>query len=526
MAFLPTHPRSRGLAFPLVIAVMAVGFSLPVILSDHLPIQDIPNHLAIVQTLAAESSDAAWGGRFENRLTPDAYSTYYALGVALARQTGAEAANRIILALYAVLMPLAFLALVLAYDPGRRWNVVPAFLFVYSDVYLVGFTNYLLAMPMLLGGAAIGARIAQSDVTSWLAVFSLAAIGAALYFTHPFALAMLLVVLAVLVSWRRLRLRPLIALAAGLLPGLILLLQRLSASGVTSGPIHRVSLGLKIRYLLVTPLFALDAHRHWTFYAAAGLAVLLAGLAGYDLVRGRRTSRPAGSEPWWRDRPLAVAGVFVIGYFVAPFSVANAVWLDLRLSVATWLLLLLAIKPRWTRDLLRRGLLVAMSVVSLLGVWSLHRGFDREIAPLFDVIERMEPSSRVLPIAAEASSSVCQPFYSRDAAIPCYGPYAHFGAYYNVEKGGVSPFMTFHATLDWIPLGLRDPFYSRDFNIGEPFFPALLVANLPTTASRFDYILVRGLHPVVVRCVEEHGRPVARAGEFAAFAVRTTEPAD
>ena len=86
--------------------------------------------------------------------------------------------------------------------------------------------------------------------------------------------------------------------------------------------------------------------------------------------------------------------------------------------------------------------------------------------------------------------------------------------------------MTFHATLNWIPLGLRDPFYSRDFEVGEPFFPALLLANLPTTASRFDYILVRGLHPNVVRCVEVYGRPVARAGEFAAFAVRTAAPAN
>lgn len=238
MAFFPTVPRSRGLAFPLIVAVMAVGFSLPVMLSDHLPIQDIPNHLAVVQTLAAESSDAAWVERFENRLAPDAYSTYYALGVVLARQIGAEAANRIILALYTVLMPLAFLALVLAYDSGRRWNVVPAFLFVYSDVYLVGFANYLLAMPMLLGGAAIGVRIARSGARTWTAALALAVIGAALYFTHPLSLAILLVLLVVLVPRPGLGPRQLIALGTGLLPGLVLLLRLLPTSGLTSVDSH------------------------------------------------------------------------------------------------------------------------------------------------------------------------------------------------------------------------------------------------------------------------------------------------
>jgi hypothetical protein len=520
MARFPTDPRSRGFAFPIVVAVLVVGFSLPVVLSDHLPMQDIPNHLAIVQTLAGEGSDAAWGERFENRLAPDAYSAYYAVGVFLARQMGAEAANRVMVALYAVLLPLTFLALVLAYDPDRRWNVVPAFLLIYSDLYLVGFANYLLSLPMLLGGAALGIRIARGDGRSWPSVVALAVIGIALYFTHPLSLGMLFVVLAVLVPWRGPGRRRLLALGAGLLPGFALLLGRLPAGGFTSGPFHRVGLWLKVRYLLTTPLFALDAHRHWSFYVAGALGLLFAGLVAYDLIRRRRGRGSAGPASRSLDRPLLGAGLFVALYFAAPFNAGNATWLDLRLSVTVWLLLLLALRPRLTDGSLRRGVLVAVSAVSLLGVWSLHRAFDREIAPLFDVIERMRPSARVLPIAVETSSDACRPFYSRDAAIPCYATHAHFGAYYNVERGGVNPFMTFHASLDWIPLGLRDPFYRTGFNIAEPFFPALLVSNLPRTAGHFDYILVRGLHPEALRWIETYGRPVTRRGEFAAFAVR------
>ena len=521
-----TLSGARRMAFPALFTALVVGFSLPIALAEHPPMQDIPNHLAIVRTLAAEDSDPAWGSHFENRLEADAYSTYYLVCTALASRLGAEAANRIVLTLYAALLPTAFLALVLSYDPGLRWNAIPAFLLVYSDLYLVGFTNYLLALPMLLAGAAVGVRIARSDATSWLAVLALAALCTGLYFTHPFALAMLLVVLAILVLSRRLRRQRLIALGAGLLPGVALGLQRLVTTDLMPGPVLRLSPGLKIRYLLTTPLLALDAHRHWSFYSVGGLGLLLVGLVGYDLIRGRRTDGCSNTERWWHDRALAALVLFVIAYFAVPFNGANAMWFDLRLAVATWFLFLLALKPQFTRGILRRGVLVATCIVSLLGVWSLHRGFEREIAPLFEVIGHMKPSSRVLPIVANPSSQVSQPFYVRDAAIPYYSPYAHFGAYYNVEKGGESPFMTFHATLSWMPLGLRDPFYARSFRIGEPFFPEVLLGRLPITASHFDYILVRGMHPDVVHWVNEFASLEARAGEFGAFAVRTATPAN
>jgi hypothetical protein len=84
--------------------------------------------------------------------------------------------------------------------------------------------------------------------------------------------------------------------------------------------------------------------------------------------------------------------------------------------------------------------------------------------------------------------------------------------------------MTFHAGLNWIPLGLRDPFYTEAFLIGEPFFPGVLLERLPVTASHFDYILVRGMHPDVVHWVGEFALLEARGGGFGAFAVTARQP--
>jgi hypothetical protein len=514
-------PDRGGRVFVLLVVVLTAAYCLPVLLTDHLPIQDIPSHLAIVRTLVAAHSDPGWGQHFESRLRPGAYSTYYLVCTALAGWIGAEGANRLVLALYVVLLPLAFLCLVGAVDPARRWSVFPAFLLIYSDLYLVGFTNYLMALPALLAAVGLGLRIARGDRGLRPLVLGLGALAILLYLTHPFGLAMALVVLAVLTWSAAPKPRRVLWMAVGLLPGVVLLLHRLPTASVGAGSYRHLDLVFKLKYLVATPLIALDAHRSWAFYAAALLGAAFVVLALVELATGARArQRPRSTVRWWRDGPLLCFGLFLTGYLVAPFDAANATWFDLRLAVPAWLLLLLAMKPRFARGILQRGLLVALCAVSLLGVWSLHRGFDREIAPLFQVIDRMEPSARVLPILVDPFSRACRPFYSRDMILRYYSPYAHFESYYHVEKGGESPFMTFHPTLDWIPLGLKDPLYGQAFKVWEPFYPDRMLEKLPNVVAHFDYVLVRGLAPGAVQWIERFASPLARSGEFAVFDAR------
>jgi hypothetical protein len=514
-------PDRGGRVFWLIVALLTVAYCFPVALTDHLPIQDIPNHLAIVRTLAAEGSDPTWGEHFENRLGLNAYSTYYALCAALAKAMGAEAANRVVLAIYVVFFPLGFLCLVGAIDWARRWNVIPALLLIYSDLYLVGFTNYIIALPLFLLAAGFGLRIARSDTSRWPLVVGLGVLAALLYFTHPFALAMLVAVLAVFVWSVKATPRQILWVCVALLPCLALLFHRLPTSSIGAGIFYHRILAFKLRYLAETPFIALDAHGHWTFWAAALLGATFAGLALVDIVIGAREKRaPGGRAQWWRDGALLSFGLFLIAYLASPFQLGNATWFDLRLAVPAWLLLLLALKPQYTRGLLRKVLVVAMSIVSLLGVWSLHRSFDREIAPLFEVIDAMRPSAAVLPILVDPFSNACQPFYFREMNLPCYSPYTHFGSYYHVEKGGEDPFMTFHPSCGWIPLGLKNPLYGQAFHILDPFLPDRLLGELPRVVDHFDYVLVRGLDPESVQWIQRFALPVARAGPFAVFEVR------
>ncbi|MBU1677053.1 hypothetical protein KKA85_14890, partial [bacterium] len=199
------------------------------------------------------------------------------------------------------------------------------------------------------------------------------------------------------------------------------------------------------------------------------------------------------------------------------FADGATVWLDLRIAPFFWAALFLATGAAMTRGRSGRILVVALCAVSALGVLRMHRAFDREIAPLFDLIEEMAEDRRVLPILCDPRSEVIEPFYVRDGVIPFSSPYAHFGSYYHVRKGGVSPWMTFYAGLDWIPLGLKDPLYRRAFGIDGPFAPRRVLETVPGVRDRFDYVLVRGGDAAELRYLARFAALRSQVGAFTLF---------
>jgi hypothetical protein len=211
-------------------------------------------------------------------------------------------------------------------------------------------------------------------------------------------------------------------------------------------------------------------------------------------------------------------------YLAAPFSVGATIWLDLRLTVFVWILAFLAWGRYLTAGRIAKALTIGLCLVALLGVARLHRDFSREIDPLFTVLDEAESERRVLPITIDPISGVIRPFYVRDRVIPFCTPYAHFGSYYHVEKGGQSPWMTFWAGLEWVPLGLKDPFYLSSFRTIDPFQPVRILRILPEVAPRFDYLLVRGGDRATFAWIERVGVRKAQAGTFHLFEVRASRP--
>lgn len=516
----PDQP-SAGRLFVSVWIVLAVLFLLPVVLTDHLPMQDVPTHMAIVQTLADEDSTAGWEERFENRLGLKPYVTYYGAGVLLANHFGAEAANRILIAIYVILLPLSFVALVGAVDKTRIWASLFGFTLVYSDLYLLGFTNYLLSLPLVLFASATAIRLSRCSGSGVALTVILFVLSVLTYLTHPLGLAILLLMLATLVPFFTENRRKVLHVVAAMMPSTLLgLFWWIGAEpqhGITRFPVL-----FKLEYLARTPLMLLENPDAIALFTAIALACLLIGAAIISSHRGGPASSSGVSETIGRRRGTVLVGLlaFVVLYFVAPFALGARIWLDLRLAVFVWFLMFLAWGHRLTARPIGRMLTICLCLVTLLGIFRLHRDFNREIEPLFTVIESAEPQKRILPILLDPASEVIEPFYFSDRVIPFCSPYAHFGSYYHVDKGGISPWMTFWGGLEWVPLGLRNPLYVESFDVKDPFQPLRLLQILPDRASEFDYLLVRGKDHRTSQWIRRFAETRAAAGEFSLYEVR------
>jgi len=499
---------------------LSVLHLLPIVAADHLPMQDIPNHLAIISTLAEQDTAPLWNDRFENRLSPEPYITYYGAGVVLAKLFGAAAANRLLLALYVLLLPLSFAMLHAALGRTNRWGGLFGFLLIYTDPYLVGFTNFLLCVPMVLLAATLAVRLARRPAGGVATGLALSLLAVLVFFTHPFGLAPLAVMALIYGTAHAARRHRTVYVAAALAPSLILLAKWwLGSRGATDT--IRLPLDFKLEYLLRTPVMLLENPDRGALYLATGLALALVVVS---LVKARRkTSTPAGTDDQghghaaWRNPALLAAAVFLVAYLAAPFAAGATIWLDLRIALFFWIALFLAMGAALTRGRSGRILVITLCAVSILGVWRMHQAFDREIAPLFDLFEEMADDRRVLPILCDPHSEAIEPFYVRNGVIPFSSPYTHFGSYYHLRKGGVSPWMTFHAGLEWIPLGLKDPLYRQAFGIDGPFAPRRVLETAPRVRDRFDYLLVRGGDEAELRYLANFAALRSQAGAFALF---------
>jgi hypothetical protein len=512
----PSLNAFRGTFFGLLAAS-----SLPVLCSPYLPMQDLPNHLAIVATLARRATEPAWSEQFEWRLGFAPYAAYYALTLGLARFVGVLAANKLVLVAYTLATPVAFLFAARSLGVKNRWCALLAFPLVYSDFYLAGFTNTLLSVPLSLLGVGLGALVVRRERGRVGLIIALAGVGAALYLTHPLSLGILALTLAaVLPTYGRPRdtLLPLAALS----PALALAALSSGAASLGDMPAFELPAADKALYFLMTPLLAVDAASRPLFFVAAGalaLVLALAARSALDTLRSVRADRPTTPH----ETPIFGAMLFAAAYAALPFGIGPVIWLDSRFGYWAWVLLLLSI-GRWAaNDAVGRAAAVVVAVSSLVAVGKGHQQFQIEVGPTIAALAPAPDGARLLSASFGPPSQAFQPIYVRRKAIPFFSLHAHTGAYYHVAHGGRSPYMTFHASLPWIPLRVRDEAYAT-FPIAGPFAPGRLLRRLPQLAPNLDLLLLRGANAATLKQVSEFCVPIAEEPGTTLFKVVVPSP--
>jgi hypothetical protein len=436
---------SRPRICTLLVVALAAFATAPAWIVRHPPLQDLPLHVATTRVLHS-FHDPAFGfdGSFELTLGRTQYLSYYLLASALAYVTGIHVANVLAVSAYLAGTPLAAMLLCRALGKDERLAIFTVPLLV-NVMFALGLLPFLLGVPILL--AALAASVAWLDeIRGPRRRERLRALGVAvgglsllLFFTHVFPFGLFGLGFAAMFPWRRPR--------AWLLAGLPVV----PALGATawwlaftpSGAIARASgddtvapLDEALRNL---DKWTMDVFKDTTdekWLVALAIAALLAwGLSQGDEDRARPAARAL----------VAVPIACVLLYFRAAQD-RGPVWLVAQrfpILGAMALVPLLRFPRGGARGAVATVAATVVAVGSIMNVCRHYVAFERdEVGNIDGAIAQIPPRARVASLVFDKYSSVVN-----------WGPFVHFGSYYQAARGGVVEF-TYAGFAHW-PLSFK-----------------------------------------------------------------------
>ena len=451
----------------------AAATVVPLWCAAHLPFTDLPQHVAAIGTLR-HWWDPAWRSQeyFTLALGQTQYLLYYLAGAALAFPLGtAERANLVLLSLTAIAFPYSLKALLKALRADTRLALFGCTLF-WSQALLIGFFNYVAAMPLMLWGLAL----AVEQKKPW----TLAIAAVALFYLHLSAFVFF---------------APAAALASVGLPGTAPLKEWPSrlrwAAPVTvlavfwliaSPVVHPQTVGwhqpmsvafeepaISLRNLTDA---LLDIWRgpedEYCLLALAAAAALLAWPSSEE-----RPGRP-------RERGLVViwAAWAMLLYLAFPVSIGWMWQLNERYALVAALLVPALLRPLKGLRGAAPLLLVAATAVFAAGTaFANIRAFEREVGPFDEVLAQAQPGRRLIGMIFDQNSRYAK-----------FSAFLHFQAYYRARMGGVASFS--FAELPQSPLRYRPETAPPPHPAGWEWHANMFRNDLD--GFYYDYVLVHG----------------------------------
>jgi len=491
-------PRSafaaQELIWPALLAVATIAAIAPFWVSELLPYQDAPQHVAAVRVIADFHTPGFVFDRwFELHLGRLEYLGFYLPAAAIAKLTGPVNAIRLMLSLIAIATSAAFWMFLGAFGRDRRVAVLAPAVFHSVPLYL-GFFNFVESIPVGLVVIALVERELRGP--SLRRAILVASAAAGLLWLHPSALAFALAACCVLVITSGAPRRAIARALAPCVPAIVLLgawaAQALAArdgpGAVGRTPPHWM--GSKTQ-LLELARFGNVLAGHWD---EAFVAALFALFAAVVAVR----QRPPVARGW--RLPLLAALTFA-AYMVAPFDMGYMGYIHTR--AMPFLVLLVIASPtiapgRKTGALL--AVAVGLQIAYQAHLAASYRAFDREaqVHELHQVLNAAAPGKRLIALLDQTQSRVVQ-----------FQAYLHFAAYYEVFRGGRARYN--FAETPWTPIRFRKG--TEPVPLPRSWENKPLELDVPLAVSDEDYAL-RG----------DPGAPpegfglVARAGRWSLYA--------
>jgi hypothetical protein len=477
--------------FDILLPLAAFAAIVPLFLARHLPMADLPEHLAATATLR-HWGDPAWANQQYFTLqgvgeTP--YWLYHLAAALLSVVTGsAERANLALLAAVGLAYPYALRSLLRALQRDERLAIFGCALF-WTQNLTVGLLNFVASVPLVLYGLSLVVR--QAEQPSIRRGVGVSAISVLILYLHLNAFA-LFVAQGVLLTWwfpvpaqassawreLRSRIRRLPLRLSWLVPAAAcaLVIARAGRAGATSGHEHGFVFTPRLELLRMLHAWMFDCFRSRVD------DILGAGLIATLFVLLAMSSRSASFEERWRSLGARlVFGVALVTYFVMPKSVgAYAFLLDVRMAIFVALFALLLPTPRvgmMGTAPLAFGFVFA--ILLSINVGHEVRAFETEEVGNFDeLLQQMPHGRRLLQLN----------FEPRSAHVNA-NPFGFFGSYYRARYGGVASF-SFNEIPHW-PIQYRPEHRPPGAERGVAWNNPCDFRN-STDGAYFDFLLVHG----------------------------------
>ena len=467
--------RWSELGFLLLVAWTCTPLWIP----RYLPIQDLPQHLAAIRVLHSYADPLFDFQRyFELQLFRTQYLAYYLVAHLLSFVLDLELANRLLITACVAGTPYAVRSLLRALERDERLALL-ALPLAYNAHLILGFVNFLMAIPLALWGLALAVH--ERAESKPARALGLCAIALACFYSHvvPFALFALGVLLLAPGGGWRATLRRVLPLVPAGVAGLIWMLRSpagqatvTAARGAQAGPQPQflpaaLALGDLPNWLTDILRPEGDGRLLRWFLLCFALAFCAGALPG-------SAARPNPLARRLAFLPLLAA----VLYFEAPTGY-DWIWPIAQRFPLLALLFAIPIIPQ-LRPWLGRLLVTALIAISLLQTHQVGRAFaafDREEVGDFDAaLSSIPPARRVVGL-----------IYARGSAQVKFSPFIQYVAYYQARRGGAVMFS--FADFPQSPFRFRED--DRPPHV-PPRWEWLPQAVRLEDLGWYDYLLIRG----------------------------------
>jgi hypothetical protein len=443
----------------ILIILLICTYLLPIWIFRYFPTQDGPSHIYNSQVLREyHNSDYDFKDYYNLNLTP--FPNWFShITLALLMYVFPPLfAEKVFLSIYIVIFPLCIFYFLNSVQRGKDIIGFVSFLFVYNYLFLMGFYNFAISVPLFF--LALGYWWKEKENITIKRIVILNLILAVIYFSHliPYVVSIASISLISILYFRK-RIKKILITLCCMIPSSILLFNYLLSSELLSG--GTPSLGFSRIHQLLIDLISLKtlvSYNQSQSNIAYLVSALMLCLFVYTLWKDKIAVKGKFFERFTsKDYFLLIYFIILILYFILPGSIGPGGWTNDRLAILASMLILAWFKEfdsiKWKRIFMVFITIFSLVNVAYIGYYC--KILNTELDEYTSETGLIEKNKVVLPL-----------FFDGNGKSLKVGIFVNAANYYCLDNGGIN-LGNYEVQFDYFPVKFKEnfqpPFKEKDW---------------------------------------------------------------